>query len=98
MRSACGSQSTQPKSTSTHPHTICITLCNLSAIAKLTNSEYTHVGAGKAGTLRTKMASYYADKRLQQPTGSDPLSDIVLSVPYEDSSGLGLVTTLVREG
>ena len=62
-------------------------------IASLTGTTYIAVEDGAPSAVRDSIAKVYEDKRLLASTTET--DDIILTVPYRDASGLGLVTTLV---
>lgn len=64
-------------------------------IASLTGTTYIAVEDGAPSAVRNSIAKVYEDKRLLASTTET--DDIILTVPYRDESGLGLVTTLVME-
>ena len=63
-------------------------------IASLTSTTYIAVDDGAPSAVRNSIAKVYEDKRLLASTTET--DGIILTVPYRDESGLGLVTTLVR--
>ena len=66
----------------------------LEGISASTDGNFIKISDNSQSELRSSMASYYSHPGLMKTADE---SGIILTVPYVDASGLGMVTTLARQ-